>query len=144
MPWYEYTQLSGIPRPLARVLLWHGNRRVPLIGLIDSGADASLLDAEYASFLGLDPSDALRTTSTGAEGEAFETLSWPNAPLEVQFRNERFPFRGSFFEFPAGHDGMNLLGRRDFFARYVVQFWESESIYNIDLSPDLAEGPLSP
>ncbi len=31
---------------------------------------------------------------------------------------------------------MNLLGRADFFARHIVQFWDAAELFNIDISPD--------
>jgi len=37
---------------------------------------------------------------------------------------------------PAAGPPVNLLGRADFFKRYVVQFWEAADMMNIDTSPD--------
>jgi hypothetical protein len=64
-------------------------------------------------------------------------LHWPNAKIELQFGNQRFPFRGAFADFSVQADGENLLGRADFFQLHIVQFWESARLMNIDLSPGL-------
>ena len=62
------------------------------------------------------------------------------SPTELQFGSDRFPFEGAFFDFAAGSDSQNLMGRRDFFSRYIIQFWDSQSLMNIDLSPDFPQG----
>jgi hypothetical protein len=56
--------------------------------------------------------------------------------LEIQFGRGRFPFGGVFVEFPPTADPVNLLGRRDFFQRYIIQFWDAAELMNIDTSPD--------
>lgn len=122
--------------PYVEVRLWHGARSVRLVGLVDSGAEMSLLDAQYADLLGLDRATADVSLAVGAGGHDLTVLRWPAAPLELQFENDRFPFLGSFVEFSAGGDGVNLLGRRDFFSRYIVQFWDAAELLSIDVSPD--------
>jgi hypothetical protein len=105
--------------------------------LVDSGADASLFDAGYADLLGLKRQDAKVIKATAATGAQLDCLHWPGAKIELQFGNQRFPFRGAFADFSIEADGENLLGRADFFQTYIVQFWESARLMNIDLSPDL-------
>lgn len=136
MPWYEYSVTPQGPKPLVSVVLWHGTRRIRVLALVDSGADASAMDASYADVLGLDRSDATIDSATVASGGIVNCLRWPNAPLEIQFGRDRFPFGGFFLEFPPTADPVNLLGRRDFFQRYIVQFWDAAELMNIDTSPD--------
>lgn len=136
MPWYEYSHgPAGFTKPLVGVRLWHGAASVRLVAVVDSGADTSLLDVQYADLLGLDRATAQVSKCVVASGEEVDVLSWRGVPLEMQFQTERFPFAGSFFDFGAG-DGENLLGRRDFFQRFIVQFWDAAELMNIDLSPD--------
>ena len=132
-----------MPLPLVEVRLWHGSRSVRLVALVDSGADGSLFDANYADLLGLDRKDAQTLTSIGAGGTAISPVCWPNAPLEIQFEQDRFPFRGCFIDFSRQADGMNLLGRADFFQNYIIQFWDAAQLLNIDASPDFPRPPLS-
>lgn len=136
MPWYEYSVTPQGPQPLVFVVLWHGARRARVPALVDSGADTSAMDASYANVLGLDRADAVTSTTTVAGGGTATCLSWPNAPLEIQFGRDRFPFNGVFLEFPPGSDTINLLGRRDFFQRYIIQFWDAAKLMSIDTSPD--------
>ncbi len=98
---------------------------------MDSGADSSLLDASYADLLGLDRKKAQKSQATGATGSPITCYRWPNEYLEFQFGNRFFPFLGDFAEFTAGLDGENLLGRADFFSRYIVEFWDAARLMNI-------------
>jgi len=138
VPWYEYSVTPGGLKPYVEVRLWHGTQSVRLLALVDSGADTSLLDASYADALGLDRAQATTIDAVVATGGATQVLGWPTLPLELQFENERFPFQGAFADFPPGSDPENLMGRRDFFERFIVQFWDAQSLMCIDLSPDLA------
>jgi hypothetical protein len=94
------------------------------------------MDASYAAVLGLDPADAVTRSLAVADGSTASCRRWPNAPLEIQFGRDRFPFGGVFVEFPPAADPINLLGRRDFFQRYIVQFWDAAELVNIDMSQD--------
>jgi hypothetical protein len=144
MPWYEYSPRGGGPSlPLVEIRLWLAGRSVRLVALVDSGADSSLFDADAADRLGLDRDIARIASSIGASGVTFSTYQWPTLPLEIEFESERFPFRGSFVDFPPDSDGVSLLGRADFFGKFIVQFWDAAGLMNIDLSPDFPRGPLS-
>jgi len=114
--------------------LWHEGRHVRVVSLVDSGADVSLFNMSYAQDLGLNPAEAQRTRAVGAGGAAVDCLSWSD--LELEFDQVRFPFAGRFVDLPASTPRMNLLGRRDFFQRYIVQFWDAAGLFGIDLSPD--------
>jgi hypothetical protein len=109
---------------------------------VDSGADFSLFDVKYADALGLDRAIADIGEVVGAGGSALQTYRW-SVPLEIQFETERIPFRGSFAAFPPGSDLLDLLGRRDFFQRFIVQFWDAAELLNIDLSPDFPRPAVS-
>jgi aspartyl protease len=135
MPWYDYSTIGGRALPLVEVLLWHGIRHIRFPALVDSGADTSLIDASYAEILGLNRSDAAVEDMATAGGGTIAVLRW-SAPLELQFEQDRFPFAGAFVEFPPNADSISLLGRADFFQRYIIQFWDAAELMDIDLSPD--------
>jgi len=144
MPWYQYSVTpSGYRQPIVAVRLLHGNRQVQLVAVVDSGADASLLNIEYADLLGLDRNDATQSKARVASGEEVTVYRWPDGLLELQFETNRFAFEGSFIEFPPTADGDNLMGRRDFFSQFIVQFWDAKFLMNIDLSPDHPLGDAS-
>jgi hypothetical protein len=137
VPWYEYSVTPGGLKPYVEVRLWNGNQSVRLLAIVDSGADTSFLDGSYADLLGLDRAQAVTTNVVVASGGSAQAMRWPNVPLELQFENERFPYLGMFADFPAGSDPENLMGRQDFFERFIIQFWDAQNLMCIDLSPDL-------
>ncbi len=144
MPWYEYSALhGGQPWPLVEIRLWRGDRSVRVIAFVDSGADFSVFDIRIADALELDPGDAQTVDNLGATGSSVRTYHWPDALLEIQFESERIPFQGSFAPFPPGSEPLSLLGRRDFFQRFIVQFWDAAELMNVDLSPDFPRPPIS-
>jgi hypothetical protein len=145
MPWYEYSRQGADPAlPLIEVTLRLRDRSIRLVALLDSGADVSLLGFQHAESLGLDLRDAESDDSVGADGSTFPTYRWPDAPLTLEFEREQIPFEGSFVVFPPGSVEMNLLGRADFFQRFIVQFWDAAGLLNIDVSPDFPRPPLGP
>ena len=97
------------------------------------------MDASYADVLGLDRAEAVTNDVTTAGGATLRVLRWPTRNLEIQFGGDRFPFNGAFVEFPENSDPVNLLGRADFFQRYIVQFWDAAEMMNIDISPDFPQ-----
>jgi hypothetical protein len=136
MPWYEYSNLGGgRPRPLVEVILWHGVQRVRLYALVDSGASTSLLDLGLALAVGLDPKDAVTEQAVTAGGGMIEVQTWPKAKLELQFERDRFPFKGAFVAFDEDDDAVSLVGRSDFFDRFIVTLWDAEGLLNVDRSP---------
>ena len=124
---------------MVEITLWHRDQHVRLVALVDSGADVSLFNVDYALKLGLDPADAQRTRAVGAGGAAVDCMSWSG--LELEFEQDRIAFAGRFIDLPASAPRMNLLGRRDFFQRYMVQFWDGAGLFGIDISPDFPKTP---
>jgi hypothetical protein len=95
MPWYEYSARENrAPLPIIEVRIWHADRSVRLTALVDSGADYSLIDVRVANILGLHRDIAEVGEAIGAGGVTFPTYRWPALPLDIQFEDERFPFRG--------------------------------------------------
>lgn len=137
MPWFEYVPQRGRqPQPIVQVQLWHGDQSIHVEALVDSGAQYSLLDMAIAEALGLERRSAGVRESIGATGTSFPSFHWPDARLEFEFLGERIPFRGAFAPFQTADDQLNLLGRADFFQRFIIQFWDAAELMNIDVSPD--------
>jgi hypothetical protein len=129
--------------PFVAVRLWRANRSVWVTALVDSGADSCLFDVGHAEDLGLDRADAVEDSAVIAGGDQVVVWTWPSEQLGIEFEDRRFPFCGRFMDF-RGADGVNLLGRRDFFAPFIIQFWDAEELINIDLSPSFPKGPSQP
>jgi hypothetical protein len=113
------------------VVLTCGQRSVDIAGIVDSGADGTLLPLAVAPYLGLDPAADLRPQpggSGGAGGTHFPTWATtktirgqifavpePGEPAEM--------FGQPFDLAPAFAQGDTVLwGRRDFFSYFKITF----------------------
>lgn len=141
MPWFRYARTTEGPRPLVVVRLWRGSASTPVRALVDSGADSCLFDLQHAELIGLDRRYAEKESAITASGGDLATWKWPLESFELEFAGRRFPFRGAFADL-APRGGLDLLGRRDFFAPFIIQLWDAEEMMNIDLSP--ISQPLEP
>jgi len=103
-------------RPYVSVRLQVGGRYLDTMGLIDSGADSSLFNEQYALGIGLDLSKGHVSTTRGVGGQI--TLVYFDIFLTV--RSHRFPARVGFSQQWPPQFG--LLGRSDFFQAFNVGF----------------------
>ncbi len=113
-----YSQLPMIPlaRPYVAVRLQYGGNYYDTMGLIDSGADSSLFNEQFASVLGLDLSQGQTGSSLGLGGTA--PVVYFGIFLTV--RGKRFSANVGFTKGIGPQFG--LLGRRDFFQVFLVGF----------------------
>lgn len=136
MPWYEYTNLGDLPRPMLPVRLRRGSNVLQAPALVDSGADSSVFDLALAEALGLDPAAAQQVGVSTASGDTASMLRWPGERIVLEFAGHRTAFKGMFVAVPAGGDHLNLLGREDFLRGLTLQLWNDRRLFQIDRSPD--------
>ena len=113
--WVEpYTTQFGDTRPYIPVRLQHGGRAFDTMGLIDSGADGSLFNLQWAQVLGftLDPS---RVQQTGGVGGTADLWTFD---MHITVAGKRFAARVGFSNGCPKEFG--LLGRSDFFRAFAV------------------------
>lgn len=100
-----------------------------VVGLVDSGADRTLLPMPLAPELGIDPALDLEPQpggSAGAGGLSFPTWT-ARKTIQAQvlgvLRDHIHPFGPVFALAPVfADDGPALWGRRDFFAAFTITF----------------------
>jgi len=129
---FPYTTLPGVPkdtkRPLVPIKFIHKDKStLPILSLIDSGADYSYLTMEIAKLLDIDLSGVKPHTSFGINGTPF--LCYPSEitielgghhlNIPVQFSNQLSK------AFPC------ILGQEDFFSKARITFERYK--WNIDL-----------
>jgi hypothetical protein len=100
------------------------------LGLVDSGADRSLLDIGIADYLEL----PVRNYPTDISGVGGISVAY-DYPVSVRFSNVSFELKASWKQCTDPTTGAvlmpNLLGREDFFETFKVQFDQRKKGMNI-------------
>ena len=129
---FPYTTLPGFSkdtkRPLIPIKLIYKNRQtLPILALIDSGADYSYGRAEIADFLGINLAKIQPQKSFAANGAVF--VAYPRE-VEIEFAGHRFKIGIQFSDqiaraFPV------ILGQENFFDMVRVVFERYK--WNLDI-----------
>lgn len=113
--------------PILQIVLTAGERAVPVLAVVDSGAARSMFPLRVAQNLGVSlEQDAIG--ARGVEGAGFSTWSAREAIIgqvvridpasqQASLWGKAFPMTPAFCE-----KDPFLLGRQDFFAAFPVQF----------------------
>lgn len=133
MDWKEYkyyAQLSGddmVYRPIVGVVLSTIKDSIETIGIIDSGCDYTLINAEYAEELGITPA----TCETAVVG-GIADKGTPSFIAKIKLRIEGFE---DIFEvnarFVPGMVVNVLLGEVDFFENFKVLFEKRQRKFSL-------------
>ena len=121
MPW--------VWRPVVTLDIFGPNNKThKTLGLVDSGADVTLLNLEYAKLLGVDLKATEVRTTQGITGKAQKTY---HTTLDIQVKHlDRITIPVGFLEdLPIAC----LLGQESFFTQYRIKF--SRDIKRFELTP---------
>ena len=121
---------AGEPlRPALPIVVYHARGRVPFRALVDSGADYSVLPAQFAPHLGVDLAQCREEPCITAGGRG--TVKIRDIPLEaeVQVLGIRFAMRAAFSEYAP----VVLLGRDDFFNEFRVTFDHRRETFRLEM-----------
>jgi hypothetical protein len=124
--WHEYdytTQLgpaaSMVSRPLIEVVIScrTSSAKIRMLALIDSGTDGTILHADIARSLGINPAECQRATlgGIGTTDNAFITN------VKIAVPDFDITMEGPVI-FAEGIHIDVLLGQRDFFQRFDIRF----------------------
>ena len=129
---FPYTTLPGVPtdtkRPLIPVRFIHkGKSTLPILCLVDSGADYSYLTMEIADMLEIDLDNIRPQKSFGIDGSSF--LCYP-AKITIEVGGNRLDIPVHFSNqlnkaFPC------ILGQEDFFSQTRITFERYK--WNLDI-----------
>jgi len=116
-------------RPELGIELFYGSRSVSTIGHIDTGADHTLINKEFAKQLGLDWKSGVKTKSIGIVGNPVDVYL-----NEIELEVARLP--GSRYKIVAGFiESRNvaiLLGQVGFFDNLKITFERSKNRFAIE------------
>jgi hypothetical protein len=110
----------------------HGATRRDLVGIVDSGADATLLNRRIAAQLGISDTDLVEQPAMGgAAGNRFKvwtTRARVSCQVLAVQAGTLGPWGPRFALYPSfAEDGEVLLGRSDFFEQFVVTFDQKQT-----------------
>lgn len=109
----------------------HGPKaRIPVYGLVDSGASDTLIPHDLMGYLGINEADCDEEPCGTASGPDTQYV-WRSGPLriEIQQLGRSVPVKGAFMK---GLPGFVLLGRRDFFNEFRVEVDERAQTFSLD------------
>lgn len=121
LPWKEYGYITELRklRPKLNVEIIHGGRRVPVLGLLDSGGDCTIINAEFASVLGIDLTKC-PTENIGGIDASNEMIGYiAEVRISLEGFEEELPIKAKFVE------GMRtdvILGQNDIFEHFIAVF----------------------
>ncbi len=125
MKWVEYSytsQWSGdhiAERPIVGLTISNGVETFPCTGLVDSGCDTTLLDAEIADFLGIDRSKCKKIKVSGIADDGIDSFI---APVTICVEGyDKYPLSFNVIFVPHMRFGA-LLGQNDFFKKFKIRF----------------------
>ncbi|MFH0713085.1 MAG: hypothetical protein V1722_01080 [Candidatus Micrarchaeota archaeon] len=115
---FHYKYKGKWLKPIISIALKHGEKEIELDTVIDSGADYSILDANFAEQIGI---PVTRFQQLEIQGIA--------SSLKGNLINVKSKVLDEFFEMPAlfvkNYSGpFNILGRKGFFEKHRITFDE--------------------
>ncbi|OIO21123.1 hypothetical protein AUJ17_03715 [Candidatus Micrarchaeota archaeon CG1_02_47_40] len=124
---YDRAKIPAIP-----VILYGTKQKVSISALVDSGADFSLLNKEIADLIGVGYFDEEKDKVGGIGGE----VEVRRGKIEFRITDGRNSFRQAKLHIavPAENTAFGealILGRKDFFERYVIEFREKSEDLSI-------------
>ena len=122
-------------RPLIEIDLMNGSRTVHAFGLIDSGADTTLMNIEYARDLGIDLRSA-RTKEFLGIGNSRVPSFITEIMIKVQHIDTIITTPVAFTESPSVDI---LLGQEDFFECFRIKFEKDHDTFELTVSPKIKD-----
>jgi len=114
-----------VKSPSILVTLVGGGIHYGVVGLLDSGADVSVIPKDLADLLGLDLHDKPIDQSRGIGGRVRSIRTSMHVIVEAKRAHERFQLTIPVNVILDGEAPPLLLGRAGFFENFVITFDES-------------------
>lgn len=124
--------MPGSPLSPGLPIVLHGPRsRLPVYGLVDSGADETLIPYDLMSHLGISDNDCDVQQAGTASGTGQQYI-WRKGPLKIELQQlgRSINVQGSFMQ--GLMPGLVLLGRSDFFSHFLVEIDERSQAFSLD------------
>lgn len=120
-------------RPIVELELIGKTENINTLGLIDSGADTTMMNIEYANVLGIDLSKSVRKEFLGI-GDAKVTTYISKVDMKVKHFDKIITTPVAFTDSPSVDI---LLGQEDFFECFRIKFEKDHDAFDLSLSPSI-------
>ena len=129
--WRDASAGSMTYRPYVTIYIHHGDKSIPIDALVDSGSDGMVINAVLAKDLGIDSSKCPHKSLGGATGLRDGFTS--DVSYEVDgFPKEVIETKAIFIsDLPVAC----LVGQKDFFDRFIVQFEKCNNVLKLAKAP---------
>ena len=121
----------ALKRPVVEVELLGKNKNIKALGLIDSGADATMMNIEYARELGIEL-DSSRTRQYLGIGGKRNVCYLAPVTLKVKHFDHPVEIIVAFIDSPSVDV---LFGQEDFFDQFRIKFEKDHYVFELNLSP---------
>jgi len=118
-------------RPLIELELIGKDRSIVAFGLIDSGADTTLMNVEYARELGIDLANTRKKEFLGI-GNSRVACYLSSVQMKVKHIDTVVTSPVAFTESPSVDI---LLGQEDFFESFRIKFEKDHDTFEVALAP---------
>ncbi len=120
-------------RPIIELELIGKTENVNVLGLIDSGADTTMMNIDYAKVLGVDLEKAKRKEFVGI-GDAHVTTFISSVTMKVKYFDFPITTPVAFTDSPSVDV---LLGQEDFFECFRIKFEKDHDTFDLSQSPKM-------
>ena len=118
-------------RPLIELELVGNGQTIHALGLIDSGADTTMMNLEYARVLGIDLKTANKKEFLGIGGTRVNCFL-SSVEMKLRHTDQTFTSTVAFTESPSVDI---LLGQEDFFECFRIKFEKDHDVFELSPSP---------
>ncbi len=119
-------------RPMVELELT-GKETIHALGLIDSGADTTMMNMQYARLLGIDLSKAQKREFLGI-GNSRVTSYISSVTMRIKYVDTPILSTVAFTDSPSVDI---LLGQEDFFESFRIKFEKDHDVFDLSLSPHI-------
>ncbi|HEY4514567.1 MAG TPA: hypothetical protein VJJ22_00185 [Candidatus Paceibacterota bacterium] len=125
IPLDESSTLFGsfLLRPVIKIEIGFGKEKIPYLGLIDSGADFSIFDAQIGELLGIEVNAGIPVIFSGAEISRGSVAYIHGVDMIIGTKKLKTKVAFSYNISDSGH---GLLGQIGFFEHFIVKFYYSK------------------
>ena len=126
---YDFSPISKklTKRPVIEIELFNGNKNIKGLALVDSGADKSLFNLEYATEIGIDLTHAKKEDFVGIGGKKIQCYV-VDVEIQVEHIDKKFKIEVGFIE----SETVNmLLGQTGFFDQNRIKFEKDHDVFEI-------------